>query len=142
MRTTRFRRKPNREIADDFSYAAHSSDAHLRGGTRKSEGPMERRRNVTSWLIVSLTISLAAFGAGLVAFGGVGAGHSDRAGLAFLAATFALGVVWLLIVIAALFVHRWRGLELLIGAPFALCWPAVLALFAHVMANPSIANGG
>jgi hypothetical protein len=142
MGATRFRQKPNREIAGDFGYAACSSDAHQRGGTRKSEGPMERRRNVTSWMIVSLTISLAAFGAGLVAFGAVGAGHSDRAGLAFLAATFALGIAWFLIVIAAVFVHRWRGLELLIGAPFALCWPTLLVLFTHVAANPSIATGG
>jgi hypothetical protein len=133
---------PNREIAGNFGYAAHASNAIERGGTRKSEGPMERRRNVTPWLIISLMISLAAFGAGLVAFGGFGAQHSDMAGLAFLAVTLALGIVWLFMLIIALFVHRWRGLELLIGAPFALCWPTLLVLFTHVMANQSIANGG
>ena len=42
----------------------------------------------------------------------------------------ALVLLWFGLVITGFFQHRWRGLWLLIGAPLALFWPVVIAIWA------------
>jgi len=44
--------------------------------------------------------------------------------------SFALVLLWLGLLITGFFQHRWRGLWLLTGAPLALFWPTVIAIWA------------
>lgn len=39
-------------------------------------------------------------------------------------------LLWIGLLITAVVKHRWRGLWLLLGAPLALFWPAVLIIWA------------
>jgi hypothetical protein len=106
-------------------------------------------KKVTPWLIVSMAISLAAFASGFASgfAGGIPVGGHLISSPAFLPISFVLSIVWFLITIVAVVVHRWRGLWLLFGAPGALFWPTILMLFVlaigNCMANhPGVQWGG
>jgi hypothetical protein len=98
------------------------------------------------WIISSLAISIAAFIAGGVTLGGIG--HIlwyGGAHNALLFASFIFSIAWLTIFILSFVFCRWRGLWLLVGAPGAVFWPAVilgmtLAISACVANHPADAN--
>jgi hypothetical protein len=91
-------------------------------------------KGLTLWLTLSLALSVAGFVAGLASPLG-GYGGSRTYSQALLPASLALDAGSLIIVITGVFVHRWRGLWLLVGAPFALFWPTVVVLFAQALSD-------
>jgi hypothetical protein len=43
--------------------------------------------------------------------------------------------LWLVVVVVAMIVIRWRGLWLLVTVPGAIFWPAIAVLIVEAMAN-------
>jgi hypothetical protein len=79
------------------------------------------RERMAPWLVVSLFLSIAAFAvAGVAALGAPNVAAFSEA--LFVSTLFS--TAWLLVFMVALFVHRWRGLWLLVGSPAAIFWPA------------------
>jgi hypothetical protein len=73
-------------------------------------------------MIASLAVGASGFAAG-----SLGAhGYAPESTLYSISAW--LGLLWVLLAAAGAFVHRWRALFLLTGAPLALFWPAALAM--------------
>ena len=78
------------------------------------------------WLIGSLGIAILSFLTGL--FGPGGVAGPNRYVTVLLLASLALSLLWVVVVVAALVILRWRACWLLIGAVGALCWPTVFVL--------------
>ena len=84
---------------------------------------------LSPWLIGSLAVALAAFFTGLIGFDMIGGPlllHSASA----LPISLVLSIAWIVVLLAAVVVHRWRGLWLLTGIPLALFSPTMFVLFA------------
>lgn len=106
-------------------------------------------KRLSLWLICSLVLAVAAFVCGTVGWGGIPwigrfSASSTTSGFLMLS-SFVCSFVWLVLLVVALFVHRWRGLWLLIGTPGAMFWPGiVLAVIylVHVCVANAAAHGG
>lgn len=77
------------------------------------------RKRLTPWLICSLVFSIIAFIAGTIAIDD----DSPAGNPAAAYVSLAFSIVWLLVLIIALFVHGRRGLWLLVGLPTAIFMP-------------------
>jgi hypothetical protein len=93
-------------------------------------------------LIVSLAMAFFAFRAGWITIGGHGPSLRHNKYNALVLRSYVLTIAWLVTLVIALCIFRWRGLWLLIGAPLALFWPAVFVAFAFAMARAGRANAG
>ncbi len=74
-------------------------------------------------LIAGIVGGVLAFSFGAVAF---------RVGL-YVSAASSIG--WIGMLLAALVIHRWRGLWLLVGSPAALFWPVAVGFFMWAFRN-------
>jgi hypothetical protein len=89
--------------------------------------------SIIPWLIASMAISILAFCAGLFTIGNHKRPPFLRNYIALYRVFFLFTISWLLTLVIAVMIHHWRGLWLLIGAPFALFWPAVIVCFAFAI---------
>jgi hypothetical protein len=91
---------------------------------------MPKLGSTFGWLLfLALLCGVVAFVVGgMVAVTGPSPGVAQTNGAVFISAL--RSTAWLVLFIAALSIHQWRGLWLLIGAPAAFFWPAITLRFS------------
>jgi hypothetical protein len=86
-----------------------------------------RGGTLAPWLVASVGIAVLSFITGL--FGPLGGvGDPNRYVTILLFVSLSLSFLWLIVVVVASIILRRRVFWLLIGAPAALCWPAIFVL--------------
>src|SRR5579883_3187428 len=85
------------------------------------------------WLALALFVSSAEFIAGLLALGEVGGVRLVSTAHLLYFTLSILFLLWILVLVAGIAVHRRRGLWLLVTAPIGLFWPGILVGFAYAL---------